>query len=155
MERKETDVVREGSAGTVREESRVTTTGAGMPVADDREVVSSVAPAKRAFDVIYLVFGVIDGLLLIRLLLKLLGASPDAGFSNFIYGMTNFLLAPFKGLLPAIASGKSIFEPSLVIAMLVYALLAFLLAKVVAITLSRSVTVSQRRSSSNYRPGAD
>jgi hypothetical protein len=100
--------------------------------------------------VIYLVFGIINGLLLIRIVLKLLGASPEAGFSSFIYGVTGFFLAPFKGLLPAMASGKSIFEPSVVIAILVYLLVALMLAKIVAITLSRSVTVSHRSSLRDY-----
>jgi uncharacterized protein YggT (Ycf19 family) len=153
MERQETNVVRDESAGGVREESHVTTSGPGAPVAADAsEVVSRVAPARRAIEVIYLVFGIINGLLLIRLVLKLLGANPDSPFTGFIYGITNFLLAPFKGLLPAMVSDKSVFEPSVVIAILVYLLVAFMLAKIVAITLSRSVTVSHRSSSTDFRP---
>jgi len=156
MERHETKVVRDESAGGVREESHVTTTGAGAPVAaDDSEVVSRVAPARRAIEVIYLVFGIVNGLLLIRLVLKILGANPNTPFTEFIYGMTNFLLAPFKGLLPAIVSGRSVMEPAVVIAILVYVLLAFVIAKIVAITLSRSVTVSHRSSSRDFRPRSD
>jgi uncharacterized protein YggT (Ycf19 family) len=149
MERHETNRVRDESAGMIREESHATTTGSPVE-ADDSQVVSRVAPARRATEVIYLVFGIINGLLLIRIVLKLLGASPEAGFSSFIYGVTGFFLAPFKGLLPAMASGKSIFEPSVVIAILVYLLVALMLAKIVAITLSRSVTVSHRSSLRDY-----
>jgi len=156
MERRETNVVRDDAAGGVREESHVTTTGAGAPVAaDDSQVVSRVAPARRAIEVIYLVFGIINGLLLIRLALKMLGANPNSPFTDFIYGVTNFMLAPFKGLLPAVVSGRSVFEPSVVIAILVYLLVAFMFAKIVAITLSRSVTVSHRSSSRDFRPRSD
>jgi len=156
MERRETNVVRDDSAGGVREESRVTTTGADAPVAaDDSKVVSRVAPARRAMEIIYLVFGIINGLLVIRLALKLLGANPNSPFTDFIYGITNFLLAPFKALLPAMVSGRSVFEPSVVIAILVYLLVAWMLAKIVEITMSRSVTVSHRSSSRDYRPRSD
>jgi uncharacterized protein YggT (Ycf19 family) len=155
MERQETDVVRERSGSTVREESRVTTTGAGAPVADDTEVVSTVAPARRAIEVVYLVFGIIDVLLLVRLVLKLLGASPQASFSGFMYGLTDFMMAPFKGLLPAVASGKAIFEPSVVVAIVIYALVALMLAKILEVILSRRVTVAHRRSSRDYRPDSD
>ena len=156
MERRETNVVRDESEGRVREESRVTTSGAGAPVAaDDTEVVSKVAPARRATEVIYLVFGIINGLLLIRLVLKVLGASAAAPFTGFIYGVTDFLLAPFKGLLPAVVNGRSVFEPSVVIAILVYILVALMLAKIIAITLSRSVMVSHKSSSRDFTPHSD
>src|ERR1700730_1309483 len=156
MERHETNVVRDEAAGGVREESHVTTSGAGAPVAaDDTQVVSRVAPARRAIEVIYLVFGIVNGLLLMRLVLKLLGASAAAPFTGFIYGVTDFLLAPFKGLLPAVVNGRSVLEPSVLIAILVYLLVAFMLAKIVAITLSRSVMVSHRSSSRDFKPRAD
>ena len=156
MERRETNVVRDETTGVVREESRVSTTGGAAPLAEDRtEYVSKSSPGRRAFEVIYLVFGIVDGLLLIRLLLKVLGTNPGAPFSSFVYGLTDFFLGPFKGLLPAIVSGKTIFEPSVVIAILVYALIAWVLAKVVEIAYSRSVVVAHRSSSRDIRPHSD
>jgi uncharacterized protein YggT (Ycf19 family) len=156
MERHETDVVRDESSGIVREESHVTTSAAGAPVAaDDSQFVSKASPARRAIEVVYLVFGIVNGLLLIRLVLKLLGANPEAGFTTFLYGVTDFFLAPFRGLLPAIVNGKSVFEPSVVIAILIYALVAFALAKIVAITLARGVVHSHRSSTRDYRPRVD
>src|SRR6185437_2294859 len=115
MERHESNVVREESDGMVREESHVTTSGVGAPVAaDDTEIVSRVSPAGRAIDVIYLVFGLISALLVIRLVLKLLGAYASAPFVGFIYNITNFFLEPFKGLLPAMVNGRSVLEPAVV-----------------------------------------
>jgi uncharacterized protein YggT (Ycf19 family) len=156
MERRDTNSMRDESAGVVREESRVTTTGGVAPIAEDAsEVVSRVSPGRRAIEIIYLVFGIVNGLLFVRLILKALGTNPDAPFSSFIYGLTDFLLGPFKGLLPATVSGRSIFEPAVLIAIVIYALLAWVLAKIVVIAYSRSVVVSHRSTSRDIRPHSD
>jgi YggT family protein len=156
MERHESNVVREESDGMVREESRVTTSGAGAPLADDdTEIVSRTSPARRAVDVIYLVFGLITALLVIRLVLKVIGAYASAPFVGFIYNVTNFFLEPFKGLLPAMVNGRSVLEPAVLIAIGVYLLVAFLLAKIVELILSRSVTVAHRSRRRDFRPNSD
>jgi hypothetical protein len=156
MERRESNVVREHSDGTIREESHVSTTGAGTPVAaDDTRIVSRVSPAGRAVDVVYLVFGLISALLVIRLVLKVIGAYASAPFVGFMYGVTNFFLEPFKGLLPAIVNGRSVLEPAVLIAIAVYLLASFLLAKIIEITMSRSVAVSRRSRTRDFTPRSD
>jgi uncharacterized protein YggT (Ycf19 family) len=154
MEHKETNFVRDESSGTVREESTVTNETGVAPVRE-ASVVKSSTPARRVTEAIYLLFGVIDGLLLIRLVLKLLGANPHAGFASFTYGVTDFLLAPFHGLLPTYVSGQTVFELSLIIAILIYSLLALALARLVGITLSRNVMVSHHSRSEGLRPRSD
>jgi len=42
--------------------------------------------------------GLIETVLLIRFLLKALGANADAGFAQVVYGITGVLVAPFGGL---------------------------------------------------------
>jgi len=146
MERRDTEIVRDDVTGTVREESH-TSREAGGGVVDSAEVVSSATPARRATEVIYLVFGIINGLLLIRVVLKLLAANPLAGFSKFIYGLTDVFLAPFRNLLPTVGGGSgAVLEMSTVIAIIVYALIGWALVRLVAITLFRNVTVSRRSS---------
>src|SRR5258708_19358192 len=98
MERRDTEIVRDDVTGTVREESHITRDAGGGGVVDSAEVVSSATPARRATAVLYLVFGIIDGLLLIRLGLKLLPANPPAGFSKIISRPTAALLAPLHTL---------------------------------------------------------
>lgn len=155
MEHKEeTNVVRDEPSGTVREESTVVKESGGAPVRE-ASVVRSSTPARRAMEVIYLVFGIIDALLLIRLVLKLLAANPQAGFASFIYGVTDFFLAPFKGLLPTVVNGKSVLELSLIIAILIYSLVALGLVRLVAITLSRSVMVSQHSRTEGIKPSSE
>jgi uncharacterized protein YggT (Ycf19 family) len=154
MEHKETNFVRDESSGTVREESTVVNDTGSTPVRE-ASVVKSSAPARRAMEIIYLVFGIIDALLLIRLALKLMAANPNAGFATFIYSLTDFFLAPFHGLLPNVMSGKSVLELSVLFAILIYSLLALALVRLVAITLSRSVMVSQHSRSEGLKPHTD
>jgi uncharacterized protein YggT (Ycf19 family) len=157
MEHEETKVVRDESSGEVREEKRVTSESdraPGMMSSADSEVVSSFSPARRAVEFVYLVSGVFVAMLLIRMLLKLLAANPDAPFTGFVYGVTNALLVPFHSLLPNWGSGHSIFEPSVAIAIIIYALIGWMLARLLAITFSRSVTTASRRSN-RARPSVD
>lgn len=148
MERKETDVERNPATGRVNESERIVTEEPAAPV--DSEVVSTFNPAWRAVQLVYLVFGVIEGLLLIRLVLKLLGANPHAAFSNWIYNVTAVFLGPFKNILPTIGNEQSLLEMSVVLALLVYALLGWAVARLVVIIFYRNVTVARR--SGGLRP---
>ncbi len=154
MEHKESNVVRDEASGTVREESTVVNEAGSTPIRE-ASIVKSSTPARRAMEIIYLVFGVVDAVLLIRLVLKLLGANAHAGFAQFTYGLTDFFLAPFKGLLPTIVSGQSVLELSLIFAILIYSLIALGLVRLVAISLSRSVMVSQHSRSEGLKPRSE
>ena len=141
MERKDPDVEREPGTGDMREQKVVTEDASVRP---ESEVVSTFNPGWRAVQLVYLIFGVIDGVLIIRLVLKLLGANPHAAFANWIYNFTDFFLGPFHNLLPAIGNEQSVLELSVVVAILVYALVGWALARFVAIVFDKNVTVSQR-----------
>ena len=65
------------------------------------------------------------------LVLKALGANPTAGFAQFIYGITAPLVAPFAGLFGNPAYQNSVLELSSIVALVVYALVAWLLGKLV------------------------
>ncbi len=150
MEHRETDIERDPVTGQVHEHRRVVSEDPAVPAESTSEVVSSTNPGWRAVQLIYLVFGVIDGLLLIRMVLKLLGANPHAGFSNWLYSVTDVFLVPFKNLLPTIGNEQSQLEMSLVIAILVYALIGWAIARLFAIVFYRNVTVARR--SGGLRP---
>ena len=150
MERRETDIERDPATGQVHEHRRITSDDPVMPANSSSEVVSTTNPGWRAVQLIYLVFGVIDGLLLIRMMLKLLGANPHAGFSNWLYNVTDVFLAPFRNLLPTIGNEQSQLEMSLVIAVLVYALIGWAVARLFAIVFYRNITVARR--SGGMRP---
>ena len=106
-------------------------------VATDRTQATTYDPyaSRRSMSIkltqaIYLIFGLIEALLLIRFVLKALGANAEVGFAQFIYGMTGPLVAPFLGLFgtPQAASGATL-ELHTLIALVIYALVAWLLAK--------------------------
>jgi uncharacterized protein YggT (Ycf19 family) len=87
--------------------------------------------AHRITQMIYWVFALVEGLIAIRLILKVLGANPNAGFAQFIYGITTPLVAPFLGLFGNPAYQNSVLELSSIVALVVYALVAWLLGKLV------------------------
>ncbi len=141
MERRDTDVDRDPVTGRVREHREVVSDPGAGPVVPESETVSTFNPGWRAVQLVYLVFGVICGLLLIRLVLKLLGANPHAPFAGWTYNVTDFFLAPFHNVLPAIGNQQSLLEMSVVVAILVYALIGFAVGKLVAIIFYRNVMV--------------
>ena len=85
--------------------------------------------SDRLVQALYLVFGVIEALVAIRLVLRALGANPAAGFAQLIYGLTAPFVAPFAGLFGNPQAGGSVLELHSIVALVVYALLAWLLAK--------------------------
>jgi YggT family protein len=122
----------------------VTAPVAGRPAYSERRVSFGASPLAMWVNGIYLVLAVVEGLLAIRFVLKLLAANPQAGFAQLIYGVTDPLHAPFAGLLtnPTSASANKL-EITALVAMAVYALLGWLLVKVVGMVLNRTVTRSR------------
>ena len=100
----------------------------------------------RLEQAIYLIFGLVEALLLIRFVLKALGANAEAGFAQFMYGVTGPLVAPFVGLFgtPQAASGATL-EVQTLIALVVYALVAWLLARAVGLLFGEGRSASVAR----------
>lgn len=78
---------------------------------------------------IYLIFGILEVLLAFRFILKLLGANPGSGFVDFVYNLSAIFVAPFAGIFNTILENgavvTSVFEPATVVALIVYAVLAW------------------------------
>jgi YggT family protein len=104
--------------------------------------------AYRTTQLIYWVFGLIEGLIAIRFVLKALGANPSAGFAEFIYGITAPLVAPFAGLFGNPAAQGSVLEVHSIVALIVYALLAWLLGKLAWIVVGDTRSAVTTRSTS-------
>lgn len=75
--------------------------------------------------VVWFVFGVIEVLIAIRFVLELLGANAAAGFVQFIYGLSNVFMAPFIAILGTARVSGATFEWSALLAIAVYALVAW------------------------------
>ena len=84
----------------------------------------------------YLV-GFIEVLLAFRFVLKLLGANPSSGFVDFIYALTGILTAPFDNIFgvtkPEAGDVSSVFEPSILVAAVVYALIGWGIVKLLSL----------------------
>lgn len=89
----------------------------------------------KATQIIWLVTGILEILIGIRFVLKLLGANPEAGFAQFVYGMTAVFLVPFNALFGSPSAAGSVLEVSALVAMLVYALGAWIVVRVMWVIL--------------------
>jgi len=102
----------------------------------------------RAIQLVYLIFGLIEGLIAIRFVLKALGANASAGFAEFIYGITSPLVAPFYGLFGNPASQGSVLEVHSIVALIVYALLGWLIVRLTWVLVGESRSAVKTRSTS-------
>ncbi|MCJ7688591.1 MAG: YggT family protein [Clostridiaceae bacterium] len=87
--------------------------------------------------IIYYILGILEVLFGFRFVFKILGANPGSTFVSSIYSITKLFLTPFSGIFKEVVSKgsetQSVLEPPLIIAMIVYALLAWGIAKLVDI----------------------
>ena len=95
----------------------------------------------KSRNAIYYALGVIEVLLAFRFLFKVLGANQASGFVSFIYIITGILAAPFKGIFNSFVtdglSARSVFEPSVIIAFIVYAIIAWGLVQLIRLKAAR------------------
>ena len=80
---------------------------------------------------VWLLFGILETLIALRIGLKLIGANPGSSIAVFIYGFTDLFLFPFRGLIGTPTVGNMVLEISSVIAMVVYALIAWALERII------------------------
>lgn len=125
------------------QEVEETTVQDGVPVQNTRRVTTDTndnrAPAttsgtSTAERVIYYIMGVLLTLLAFRFILSLLGANRGNGFADFIYSVSYPFVAPFFGLFGyEVEYGVSRFEIETLVAMLVYAVVAYGIVKLIRI----------------------
>lgn len=101
---------------------------------------SDTAPGSViARRVVWYIAGFIISLLALRMLLLLLGANEASPFVSFIYGLSGIFAAPFYGIFNyQPVYGNSVFEISSVVAMIIYALIAWGIAKLLTLGSSRA-----------------
>ncbi len=81
--------------------------------------------------------GVLEGLIGLRVLLRMMAANPGNPFANFIYAITNVFLWPFQSLTTNPSSDGIVLEVSSVIAMMVYLVFAWILVELLWLVLGR------------------
>jgi YggT family protein len=140
--------------GVPRTSTEVRTVESGGGAVDRMETVAydpyanKRIAADRVIQLVYLVFGLIEGLIAIRFVLKALGANAGAGFAEFIYGLTGPLVAPFYGLFGNPSSQGSVLEVHSLVALIVYGLLAWLIVRLTWILVGESRSAVKTHSTS-------
>ena len=99
-----------------------------------QEVVENISAEKnmalsRVIQFIWLLTGILEAMIGLRFILKLIAANPNAPFAQLVYSFTDLFLWPFQGLTATPSANGMVLEISALIAMLVYALLTWIVAK--------------------------
>ena len=97
-------------------------------------VVETIRPEppefRRLRRVIYYIFDSIVLVITLRFFFAFLGANPVNGFVSFIHAISDPLIAPFRSITaPAIIGGGSVIEWAALFAILLYAIIAYLLVR--------------------------
>lgn len=90
-------------------------------------------PLYRGVQVVWYIINIIEVILLLRLMLRLIGASTEAAFTNFIYGLASPLMTPFQSIVPSYPIGIGVFDWNTTIAMLAYWILGLILTELFVI----------------------
>ncbi len=79
----------------------------------------------KATQLIWLLLGILEALIALRIGLKLIGANPESPIVALIYGFTFLFLFLFEGLVASPTAGSMVLELSSMFAMLIYGLLGW------------------------------
>lgn len=129
----------------------------GALVEQQHEVVedTSQRQANLSYAVTTLVsvlFGALEVVLLLRLLFRLLGSNRASSFVSWLYSESHPFIAPFNGIFNDQTLGsQGVFEASTLIAVLIYALLAWLVVWLLKAALVPRSASSERRMSTRRR----
>ncbi|KJS84274.1 MAG: hypothetical protein JM58_11310 [Peptococcaceae bacterium BICA1-8] len=109
---------------------------------NDAIIIKTNEESFTARRVVYYILGFLEIMFAFRLVFKLLGANPNSGFVSFIYSITQVFLLPFTAIFrSATTQGietKAVLEPSTIIAMIVYAVIAWGIVKLFIILRSHN-----------------
>jgi uncharacterized membrane protein len=109
----------------------------------------------KAAYVVWMILGLIEAFIGLRILLKLWAADPGNAFAKFIYDVSQIFVGPFLGLTQTPAAGGMVLEISSFIAMIVYALVFWGIERLVWVIFYRprtsAVSTTTEQSSSQRR----
>jgi hypothetical protein len=106
-------------------------------IIEDRGVENRLRIARITHLIGY-VFGVIEVLIGLRVLLELIGANPANSFAQLIYRFSDLFVGAFKGLTITPAVGSIMLDLPALIAMLIYALVCWGITQLIWILFMRS-----------------
>ncbi len=108
----------------------------------------------KATQLIWLLFGILEAIIALRIGLKLIGANPDSPIVALIYGFTYLFLFPFEGMTATPSAGGMVLELSSFFALGIYALIAWAVERTVWLIFYRPrgavVAVTETTTSENH-----
>ena len=107
--------------------------------------------ARALILVFYAILMIYVVILLIAFVLRLFGASPTAAFVDWIYTASARIMQPFRGMFPSQqVTSKSVFDASLLFAVIMYWLAALLLHAAVDWLSDRIYRIKQNQGAGTY-----
>jgi hypothetical protein len=94
----------------------------------------------KVSQIVWLLFGGLEALVGIRVILLLIGANPANGFTAFVYQITQLFLWPFQNLIANPTFQNMTLEVTSIIAMIVFALLGWLIVRMIWVVFYRAPT---------------
>ena len=91
----------------------------------------------KATQLVWLLFGILEAMIALRIGLKLIAANPGSPIVALIYGFTNLFLFPFAGMTATPSAGGMVLELSSFFAMAIYALIAWAIERTVYVLFYR------------------
>lgn len=89
---------------------------------------------------IWLLFGGLEALIGIRVILLLIGANPANWFTAFVYQLSELFLWPFRNLVANPAFQNHVLEITSIIAMIVYPLIGWAIVRLIWVLFYRAPT---------------
>ncbi len=147
VRRRETVVRREPPVVEEEYVEREPAVQAQRQVIEDPSASGRVLVARIA-GLIWLLFGALDLLIFVRIILKLIAANPNSGFAQIVYDVSGVFLLPFSNLVASPVIGTGVFEISSMIAIVIYALVAWIIVRLFRLVFTPART---RESITTYR----
>ncbi|OJV91483.1 MAG: hypothetical protein BGO39_21755 [Chloroflexi bacterium 54-19] len=100
----------------------------------------------------YFVLGVLEILLAVRFVFRLLGADTSNGFANFIFNVSTPFVGPFNGIFnDQTLSRVGVLEISTLLAMVIYALVAWGIVKLMYVLFAPNRSTEEVHSTTRRR----
>ncbi len=103
-----------------------------------KQVETTTTTSKKvvATNLVWFIFGFIAIVLAARFVLKLTGANSYNSFVSFVYSVSHIFSGPFDTIfgVSSVGSTRAVFQPSILVAIAVYAIIAWGIVKLINIS---------------------
>lgn len=114
-------------------------------------VLARRALLDRISSVIWFVVGMLEVAIGLRIAFRLLEANASSGFVSFIYDVTEPFVRPFQGIFNDPASDGAVLDTAALMAMIIWAFVAWAVVRLIWLLLDRSETGVRRSVRESHR----